>query len=196
MIENFDYKHGESTENDIIDYILRLLTEYPGQPNAAVSVYCHIVGQPFDNTEMIDKVVEKLLKYDLAQTDLNIHGVVKIRPKGREVYRNGGFTKFLEAQQQIENQEKTNKPSSQIIIHGHVTGSQIGHESDFGNLESSHNSISREPIIITPEPSQDAKNIFKNKESIWSKIYKWTDHKLISMLIYGLIGFLLPRRLT
>ena len=108
-MENFKYEHGITTDNDIIEFILKLLTENPGQPNIVVSTHCHIIGQSSDNTEMIGKVVDKLLKYDLAQTDLDIYGVLKITSKGREVYRNGRFAFFLQEQQKIETEEKIKK---------------------------------------------------------------------------------------
>lgn len=108
-MENFKYEHGITTDNDIIEFILKLLTENPGQPNIVVSTHCHIIGQSSDNTEMIGKIVDKLLKYDLAQTDLDIYGVLKITSKGREVYRNGRFAFFLQEQQKIETEEKIKK---------------------------------------------------------------------------------------
>jgi hypothetical protein len=77
------------------------------------------------------------------------------------------------------------KPQTQININAPVLGSQIGQDSDFGNLEFNHNSINLEPNKQQVHPSDDAATT-SQKESIFKKIYKWTDHKLISMLIYGL----------
>jgi hypothetical protein len=108
-METFEYKHGETTEDDKIEHILKILTEYSGQPNIHIGTLCHIIGQPFDNTEMIGKVSDKMLKYGLAKIDMDNDAIMKITPKGREVYHNGGFAKFLETQQEIETKDKTNK---------------------------------------------------------------------------------------
>jgi hypothetical protein len=81
-----------------------------------------------------------------------------------------------------DNQSKNN-----INITGNVMGSQIGQGFfEPGNFESSHNSITLEPIIAKEQPI-DTSNIKKNL-SIWDKIYKWTDHKLFSMIVYSLLS--------
>jgi hypothetical protein len=68
--------------------------------------------------------------------------------------------------------------------------------SDLGNSRFNNNSTSREPTDIKPEPIQDAITILRNKESIWSKIYKWTDHKTVSGILLIILGFLFSRLIT
>ncbi len=82
-----------------------------------------------------------------------------------------------------------NKPtiSKDINIHAPITNSQIGHNSDFGNLESSHNSIILDTSKNVAVPKNEPK---KTELSIWEKIYKWTDHKTISIIIGAILGVL------
>lgn len=58
------------------------------------------------------------------------------------------------------------------------------------NFESRNNSINLEKDKHKAQPIEEAKTTSEN-ESIRDKIYKWTDHKLISMIIYGLLGLIL-----
>jgi hypothetical protein len=74
-----------------------------------------------------------------------------------------------------------------IKITGDMTNSQLGHGSVFGNLESKKSLIE----IAAQEANANTKNNkTSEQETIWQKIYKWTDHKLISILIGGILGFI------
>jgi hypothetical protein len=82
-----------------------------------------------------------------------------------------------------------NKPliDKSININGNMIGSQAGHGSVFGNFESK-NSFNE---IATQEDNANTKNNkISEQETIGQKIYKWTDHKLISILIGGILGFI------
>lgn len=53
--------------------------------------------------------------------------------------------------------------------------------------------------IIEPanaNASQDDTISINSKLNIWKKLYNWTDHKLISMIVFAMIGFLISRLFT
>lgn len=195
----FIYKKGQTSVDDIIEHILmRLNSDFAGG-SLQVPDFCSTSRYDYDHI-MEMKVRDKMYRHGIAERSDGAgqpETAIMLTAKGADVFDNGGWKAYLDKhEQQLKlDQEKSNKPTSQIVINGPVTGSQIGHESDFGNLESSHNSIALETPIHKAQPKDDAITISK-KETIWNKIYKWTDHKLISMLIYGLIGFLLSRLIT
>lgn len=90
--------------------------------------------------------------------------------------------------------KETEKPNHSINNYGNmVMGDSpqgIIQGSDLGNSRFNNNSTILEKNIEAEHPSHEAQNILKNKESIWSKIYKWTDHKTISIIIGAILGFL------
>jgi hypothetical protein len=190
----FIYVKGETTVDDIIEHILmRLNTDFTGG-SLQVPGFCQISRYDYDrNMEL--KVRDKMYRHGVAKRS-NGQGqpetAIVLTAKGVEVYEQGGWKKYLAdlEEERAEARQKASQPANNITINAPVTGSQIGQSSEFGNLDLSHNSITREPTIIAAQPNQDAKNIFKNKESIWSKIYKWTDHKTISIIIAAILGFL------
>ena len=59
------------------------------------------------------------------------------------------------------------------------------------NHLSSNNSMILDPASAKAQPI-DTFNI-NSKLSIWQKIYKFTDHKLISMIVFAILGFLISR---
>ena len=93
----------------------------------------------------------------------------------------------IEYMEKIEAEKNKSFIDKSINIHGDMIGSQAGHESDFGKLESK-NSLND---IAAQETKQNTENNKKSEnETIGQKIYRWTDHKLISILIGGILGFI------
>jgi hypothetical protein len=62
------------------------------------------------------------------------------------------------------------------------------------NHLSSNNSMILDPASAKAQPI-DTFNI-NSKLSIWQKIYKFTDHKLISMIVFAVLGFLISRLIS
>jgi len=69
----------------------------------------------------------------------------------------------------------------------------INQDFEGGNQWSNNNSTIREPAIVKEQPIETSDKSLKSKISIWNKIYKWTDHKLISIIIFSILGFLIAR---
>jgi hypothetical protein len=86
--------------------------------------------------------------------------------------------------------ENRNKVSiNSLNVDGDIIGSQLG-QGLGGNMLSKSNSTILDPARHRLQPNDDAKTIVK-KETIWNKIYKWTDHKLISIIIFSILTFLM-----
>jgi len=100
----------------------------------------------------------------------------------------------------IEDKHKSTKNTTGHSIHNYgnmVLGDNPqGMNQGFGseNHLSSNNSTILDPANAKAQPI-DTFNI-NSKLSIWKKIYKWTDHKLISMIVFAIIGFLISRLFT
>ena len=144
-----------------------LLYDLADRINYPIADFMHIVDSLIEEKYIAKKNETKSEQYGNIMFQLEESPRYIILPKGVD---------FIKS----DNQSKNN-----INITGNVVGSQIGHESDFGNFESSHNSINLETPIAKQQPIETS-NINKNL-SIWDKIYKWTDHKLFSMIAYGLL---------
>ena len=99
----------------------------------------------------------------------------------------------------IDDKHKTKKESEKhhinkygnIVLGDNPQGITQGF--DGGNQWSNNISINREPAIATEQPIETSNMNLKSNNSIWSKIYKWTDHKLISIIIFSILGFLVAR---
>jgi hypothetical protein len=88
-----------------------------------------------------------------------------------------------------QEQERKRQAANPITIGGSVIGSQIGQGSSFGNLESSHSSINLAPTEVQTKAAVQETKI--SKLNIGQRIYKWTDHKTISVIIGGILAFLM-----
>ena len=91
-------------------------------------------------------------------------------------------------------EKKTDNQSIQnygsIIIGKDVQGVVQG--LDFENSRDNTISVNLNPKDQANEPKKAPQNTSEeNKDTIWKKIYKWTDHKLISMIIYAILGFII-----
>lgn len=101
----------------------------------------------------------------------------------------GGFAYLFDKH---EKEKQRQQPTTQhLTINAPVTGSQLGLSSDFGDLDFKNASITPDPTINAPQPKKDDQKI--QELSIWNKIYKWTDHKLISGIILLILGFYISR---
>lgn len=154
------------TETEQIDEILIAMSK--GQ----------LIGTSKDDSLLEISAIKKLVAFGLISPRSN---TFDLTGKGYKAVELGGFQQFLDFQEK-QRQQST---SQHLTINAPVTASQLGLSSDFGYLELSHNSINLEPAIAKQQPI-DTSNI-KTNFSIWDKIYKWTDHKLFSMIAYGLL---------
>jgi len=100
----------------------------------------------------------------------------------------------------IEDKHKSTKNMAGHAIHNYgnlILGDNpqgINQSLGSENQLSSNNSTILDPVSAKAQPI-DTFNI-NSKLSIWQKIYKWTDHKLISMIVFAIIGFLISRLFT
>ena len=154
------------TEIEKIDEILTLMSNG------------RLIGLSKDTEPIERSAVNKMIAYQLIIPRGNTFDLTRDGYKAIEL---GGIENLLTFQEKQKQQPLTQN----MTINGSVMGSQIGQSSDFGYLESSHSSINLEPAIAKQQPI-DTSNI-NNNLSIWDKIYKWTDHKLFSMIAYGLL---------
>lgn len=149
------------------------------------------------NDQICLSIVNKLSMLKLA-TKLDHEGGNKnyyMRIRNEGIYALENFNS-LDEYEKYFTEKNTPKPTalSTLNITGNVVNSQVGQGSDFGNLESSHNSIALEPAIANAQPIETSKmNSNSPLKNIIDKIYKWTDHKLISGIILLIIGFFLSR---
>jgi hypothetical protein len=97
----------------------------------------------------------------------------------------------------IEDKHKITKKETQnhnIVNHGNLVFGDnpqgVIQGSDLGNSRFNNNSTNLETNIASEQPTQEAMTINKKEEFIWNKIYRWTDHKTISIIIGAILGFL------
>lgn len=145
-----------------------LLYDLADRLNYPIADFMHVVDSLIEEKYIAKKNETKSEQYGNIMFQLEESPRYIILPKGVD---------FIKS----DNRSKNN-----INITGNVMGSQIG-QGFFksGNFDSSHNSINLEPTIAKQQPIETS-NI-KTTLSIWDKIYKWTDHKLFSMIAYGLL---------
>lgn len=65
---------------------------------------------------------------------------------------------------------------------------------DFSTQLSNSSSMAVEPDNSNVQPFDTFTS--NSKSSIWTKIYKWTDHKLISMIVFAILGFIISQLLS
>lgn len=95
--------------------------------------------------------------------------------------------KQFETYEQFLNRHKPlSQPNIQIEK---MIGSPFVQGDFLGNFESNHNSKDLVNVEEIVKPIEEP-NTTQKKLSIFQKIYKWTDHKLISNIIIGILGFL------
>ncbi|MGR3812409.1 hypothetical protein [Jiulongibacter sp. NS-SX5] len=134
-----------------------------------------------DTPDLFRQAIKKLLAFDLISKRGNTFDLTS---NGHEAIELGGFNAW-----RIENKNKDIIKS--LTINGDISDSQVGLSSRFGNLESSHNSTILEPTINAAQPKKEDQKT--QESSILNKIYKWTDHKLISGIILLILGFFISR---
>ena len=165
----FVYEKDKTTIDDIIEHILmRLNTDFTGG-SLQVPDFCRNASRHEYDYNMEMKVRDKMYKHGIAKRSDGTgqpDTAIVLTAKGADVYENGGWRKYLanyEIQIKIQ-QEKANRQSNNITINAPVTGSQIGYDSEFGDLRldiASKNDIRQIPIEI-PKP--------KSNQDIWDKL--------------------------
>jgi hypothetical protein len=167
MQETVNHQILKLINQQVVPTPATLLYDLADKLNYPIADFMHVVDSLIEEKYIAKKNETKNEQYGNIMFQLEESPRYIILPKGVD---------FIKSDNQSKNS---------INITGNVVGSQIGHESDFGYLESSHNSINLEPAIAKQQPIETS-NI-KTNLSIWDKIYKWTDHKLFSMIAYGLL---------
>ena len=126
--------------------------------------------------QLLKSAIKKSISFNLIIPRGNTYDLTE---SGYKCIESGGFIKWKEV-----NESNDKFKSSIINVNAPITSSQLGHGSSFGDVES--NSTLNE--IPAPATLNDDINI--KKLTIWNKIYKWTDHKLVSMIVFGILGFI------
>ena len=106
-------------------------------------------------------------------------------PEGERAIELGGYENWLA----YAEQKKTSNTTNTLNFHAPIMGSVVNQDSSFGDLSGA-------PTILTTNnpAASTAENVPKNADqktsslNIWQKVYKWTDHKLISIIIGGLLA--------
>lgn len=155
--------------------------------------YPNFIKIPFDKDFGSELQVKELIhrlqsSKIITKTDLRYTDIVVVIDKP-ELYK-----LIREFNYNLDDYDMLKKPiiNNSMIFNGDVVDSIVNQGSDLGNLESRNNSIALEPAIHKAQPNDEA-SIIPKKLSIYEKIsshglYKLTDHKLISTLLYAIIG--------
>jgi cell division protein FtsB len=111
--------------------------------------------------------------------------IMKIIPKGREVYRNGGFAKFLETQQKIETkeQESKNYKGQLEITKLELENKKLKYEETIRDLtEENHR------LINTNQKFQKYKNI-KDLLIFFGVVFGWllSHYRILEILLKFLV---------
>ena len=140
----------------------------------------------FGNEKEVEYLVSKLVEHGIVS--INYKNYTEIQVKVEQVINiiakdfDYNLDKFIQSQQ---------KPySNNMTFNAPVNGSQLNQGSLLGNFDLSHNSISSEKNKHIAQPNDEAITTSKN-DSIWTKFYNITNHKLFGKLIYGAIVFML-----
>jgi hypothetical protein len=187
--------NDSTTVDDVIEHLIkRLNTDFLGA-YLEVNHFCHNTETSEDHEfdkQMEMLVKDKMLKYDVAKlTEPNSYRIL-LRPNGVIAYKKGGWKKYLI---ELENEhlnklKENNRPNISVGGNAIIGDNNTNNHLESGNLESSHNSTKREPNIAAQQPKNEAKNTSEaHKQTIWNKIYKWTDHKTISVIIITIFIF-------
>jgi hypothetical protein len=193
-----------TTVDEIIDQILyELNNEFLGS-SLCVPHFCVPTGKEnheYDQRKEL-QVRTKMINSGIVTANQNSQGrmyYVSLAEPGTHFPDKGdwlNYIKAIELEQKKEKEQKikSEKPQQHIFNHGNmVVGDNpqgITQGSDLGNSRFNNNSTILETNIASEHPHQDAITTNKKEESIFNKIYRWTDHKTISIIIGAILGFL------
>ena len=186
----------DTTVDDVIEHIiLRLNTDFEGA-YLELNQFCRYDESDEDydyDKKMAALVLDKMLEYDLVK--LANHGFdrVVLRPNGIKAYKSGGWKKYLNDVDQLKAEKERLARQPKINVGGNaiIGDNNSNNHLGLGDLESSHNSTILEPTINAAQPKKEDQKT--QESSILNKIYKWTDHKLISGIILLILGFFISR---
>lgn len=191
--------NASTTVDDVIEHLInRLNTDFLGGA-IEINHFCHWDEKQDDHEydrQMTMLVKSKMLKYDLVNNPNHTENKVILKTNGVIAYKEGGWKKYLI---RIENEKNEkikllNTPSIKVAGNAIIGDNNVNNHLGLVNLESSHSLTNLEPTINAPQPKKDDQKT--HKSNIFNKIYKWTDHKLISGIILLILGFFLSRILS
>lgn len=176
----FEYIKDITSTDDIIEHILmRLNTDFEGGC-LQVPDFCYIEEKNYYDPTMEMLVRDKMYKHGVAkrcQGRGQSEKAIALTPKGVEVFKRGGWKKYLVAFKEQEMKKKPQTDKTSVVVNGTAVignnNSHIYQERDLNNLSPTRN--------IPPQQAQPSPNpIKKTDHGIWDKI------KYISVIIGGL----------
>lgn len=186
----------DTTVDDVIEHLITLLNTDFEDGYIEINHFCHWDNE--SKNHIYDKkmdalVLDKMLHYDVAKKADHGFDRVILRPNGIKAYMSGGWKKYLIEieKRKVEKEKQLKRPNISIGGNAIIGDNNANNHLGLGNLESSHNSTNLEPTMYAPQPKKaDQKT---DESNIFNKIYKWTDHKLISGIILLILGFFISR---
>jgi hypothetical protein len=149
-------------------------------PNSIKIPFDKDFGNEIEAKELVYKLKSSKI---ITSDDLRNADIVVVIDKS-ELYK-----LIREFNYNLDDYDMSKKPitNNSMTFNGDVIDSIANQGYNLGNLESSHNSIILDRNKNVAVPKNEAQ---KAELNIWQKIYKWTDHKTISIIIGAILGAL------
>ena len=180
------------------------------QQDIAIEFLKHLVLQPKEqevttnyalqkdlSPKAINDIIKHLNEIGLIKVNVNLPKnaiLVEATAKGKG-FLEKPYDIFNTNHVMIDNSKNENYHNAIVAKGDNISQSGINQVSDLsvlGNHLDNAISVNLSPNDQAKQPQNAAQNTSEgNKDTILKKIYKWTDHKLISMIIYGIVAFIL-----